>query len=115
MPIAKPTKDVEDKLAVLRAKVRADHADEERAAAEEEIRERDERDRKSSVYSVRLPAEVYEAVRELAERQHLTPSALIRQWVSERVQPADSNDDLSTAVANLRRDVERLAKLARPA
>lgn len=115
MPIVKPSKGVEDKLSALRDQARAEHAGEERAAAEEEIRERDERDRRSSVYSVRLPAEVYEAVRELAGQQHLTPSALIRQWVSERVQPAESDDDLSTAVANLRRDVERLAKLARPA
>jgi len=96
------------------AEIAAKYADEEREAAEEEIRERDERDRASSVYSVRLPPATYDAVREAAERAHLTPSALIRQWVSERVSAHDDGD-LAAAVASLRRDVERLAKLARPA
>lgn len=115
MPIVTPSKDVEAKLNARSAKLHAEYAEEERLAAEEEVRERDERDRKSSVYSVRLPPAVYEAVRVLAEAQHLTPSALIRQWISERVdEPADA-DDLTAAVAELRRNVERVANLARPA
>jgi len=95
--------------------VRAEYEQEEREAAEEEIRERDERDAASLVFSVRLPREMYNAVREAAERAHLTPSALIRQWVSERITSGDGPDDLDDAVASLRRDVERVARLARPA
>lgn len=119
MPIAEPPQEIEEELRRKLAESAAEYADEERAAAEEEIREREERDRASLVYSVRLPREVYDAVRALAEQQHLTPSALIRQWVSERVdqaQPTEKNDgDLTDAVATLRRDVERLARLTRPA
>jgi hypothetical protein len=114
VPIAKPSPEVEAKINERMAALREEYAEEERLAAEEERLEREERDRKSSVYSVRLPPEVYDAVRLLAEKQHLTPSALIRQWVCEQVAPAEE-DDLTTAVADLRRDVERLAKLARSA
>jgi hypothetical protein len=53
-------------------------------------------------------------VRQAATRAHLTPSALIRQWVSERVEDTGEND-LASAVATLRREVERLAKFAKPA
>jgi predicted transcriptional regulator len=88
----------------------AEYADEDRAAAAEEAREA----ANSRVFSVRLSPDVYEAVREAAERTHLTPSALIRQWVSERVENT-GQDDLATTVAALRRDVERLAELAPPA
>jgi len=68
----------------------------------------------SAVFSVRLPPATYEAVRAAAARAHLTPSALIRQWVTERVEETGSGD-LATAVATLRRDVERVADLVRPA
>ncbi|MGH3492318.1 MAG: hypothetical protein ACRDQ1_03645, partial [Sciscionella sp.] len=69
---------------------------------------------RSTVFSVRLSPAVHDAVRLAAARAHLTPSALIRQWVTEHV--ADTGqDDLATAVAALRRDVDRLANLARPA
>lgn len=44
-----------------------------------------------------------------------SPSALIRQWVTERVEATDNETDLDTAVATLRRNVERLASLVRPA
>ncbi|MGH3495076.1 MAG: hypothetical protein ACRDQ1_17835 [Sciscionella sp.] len=114
MPIVRPPKHIEEQLNRRSAELAAEYAEEERAAAEEEIRERDERDRKSSVYSVRLPPTVYEAVRELAEQRHLTPSALVRQWISERVDDP-GGDDLTAAVADLRRNVERVAKLSRPA
>ncbi len=115
MPIAKPPKEIEAELNRRIDEVRAEFADEEREAAEEEVRERDERDAASSVFSVRLSRPMYDAVREAAERAHLTPSALIRQWVSERVSTGDEPGDLSNAVAALRLDVERLAKLAKSA
>jgi predicted transcriptional regulator len=88
----------------------AEYAQEDRAAAAEEAREAVN----SRVFSVRLSPDVYDAVREAAERAHLTPSALIRQWVSERVEDTGHND-LASAVAALRRDVERLAEFAPPA
>lgn len=92
------------------AEVAAEYAEEDRAAAAEEARDA----ANSRVFSVRLSPTVYEAVREAAERIHLSPSALIRQWVSERVEDK-GQDDLASTIAALRRDVERLAKLARPA
>jgi predicted HicB family RNase H-like nuclease len=88
----------------------AEYVDEEHSAAEEESREATA----SAVFSVRLPPATYEAVRAAAARVHLTPSALIRQWVTERVEETGSGD-LATAVATLRRDVERVADLVRPA
>jgi len=88
----------------------AEYVEEERAAAEEEAAEA----AASAVFSVRLPPATYDAVRAAAIRAHLTPSALIRQWVSERVEETGTSD-LSTAVAALRRDVERVADLVRPA
>ena len=88
----------------------AEYLDEERAAADEESRDA----AASSVFSVRLPAATYDAVRAAASRVHLTPSALIRQWVSERVQEGGGDADLATALAALRRDVERVADLVQP-
>ncbi len=88
----------------------AEYVEEEQAAAEEEAAEA----AASAVFSVRLPPATYDAVRTAATRAHLTPSALIRQWVSERVEETGTSD-LSTAVAALRRDVERVADLVRPA
>lgn len=87
----------------------AEYADEDRAAAAEEAREA----ANSRVFSVRLSPSVYDAVRDTAERAHLTPSALIRQWVSERVEDTENND-LASTIAALRRDVDRLAELAPP-
>ncbi len=86
----------------------AEYLDEERAAAEEDAREA----KASAVFSVRLAPATHEAVRAAAARMHLTPSALIRQWVTERVQEAEDTD-LSAAVGALRRDVERVAGLVR--
>lgn len=90
----------------------AEYAGEEQAAAEEEEEAREAT--ASAVFSVRLAPATHEAVRAAAARAHLTPSALIRQWVTERVQDTGDND-LTTAVAALRRDVERVACLVRPA
>jgi len=101
----------EQEINELLAEVRAEYEDEDRAAAEEEEREAAAR----LVFSVRLPPEVYAAVRDMATRSHSTPSALIRQWVSERVAASDRPDDLNDAVARLRRDVEHVERLVRPA
>lgn len=95
----------------LLASTSAEYADEERAAAEEESHAATA----STVFSVRLQPAVYEAVKIAAGRAHLTPSALIRQWVTERVDATGEDEDLATAVATLRRDVERVAALVRPA
>lgn len=88
----------------------AEYTDEEAAAAEDEAREA----ATSAVFSVRLAPDTYKAVRDAAAQAHLTPSALIRQWVSERVVETGELE-LATAVAALRRDVERVAGLVRPA
>lgn len=103
------TKRSENEVDRVLAATAAEYVDEERDAAAEETREA----ANSAVFSVRLPPAVHDAVRQVAARAHLTPSALIRQWVSERVEDTGQND-LATAVATLRRDVERLADLAPP-
>lgn len=87
----------------------AEYAEEDRAAAAEE----EQASANSRVFSVRLAPSVYDAVREAAEHAHLTPSALIRQWVSERV-GCNGRDDVADTVAALRRDVDRLTELAPP-
>lgn len=93
----------------LLAPTAAEYINEEQATAEEESREAPA----STVFSVRLSPATYDAVRAAATRAHLTPSALIRQWVTERVEGTNSTD-LATAVATLRHDVERVADLVRP-
>jgi hypothetical protein len=97
----------------LLLQVAAEHESEDRAAAEEEVA-RERLDARSHVFSVRLSPEVYDAVRDRAESEHLTPTALIRQWVSERIEAAQGPDDPAAAVASLRREVERVARLVRP-
>lgn len=39
----------------------------------------------SQVYSIRVPVERLEQLRKLAEQRHVAPSALIREWVVERL------------------------------
>lgn len=39
----------------------------------------------SQVYSVRLPVNRLEELRQVAARQHVTPSALLRRWAIERL------------------------------
>jgi hypothetical protein len=102
----------------LLAPIAGEYAEQDREAALAEADESDEAEAalevaRSAVFSVRLPPTVYEAVRQAAARAHLTPSALIRQWVSERVDDTDRSD-LATVVAALRRDVERLSRLTPP-
>lgn len=84
------------------AETAAEYVGEEQAAAEEEAQEATA----SAVFSVRLSPATHEAVRAAATRAHLTPSALIRQWVTKRVEEPDDGD-IATAVAALRRDAER--------
>lgn len=102
----RPESEIDQRLAAAAA----EYVGEEDAAAAEETREA----AASAVFSVRLPTATYEAVQAAAARMHLTPSALIRQWVTDRVEETGSGD-LATAVAALRRDVERVASLVRPA
>jgi predicted transcriptional regulator len=94
----------------LLAPTAAEYVDEERAVAEEESHGTTA----STVFSVRLQPAVYQAVKAIAGRAHLTPSALIRQWVIERAEVTAQETDLATAVATLRRDVERVAALVSP-
>lgn len=99
----------ETEIDQLLAPTAAEYLDEEHAAAEEESREA----AASAVFSVRLSPATYDAVRAAAARAHSTPSALLRQWVTERVEETGSSD-LTAALATLRRDVERVADLVRP-
>jgi hypothetical protein len=68
----------------------------------------------SAVFSVRLHPAVHEAVKVAAAHEHTTPSALIRRWITERVEAAQGSD-LPAAIAALRRDVETIAALVVPA
>lgn len=104
------TRRTEAEVDRLLAQTAAEYVDEERDAAIEETHEA----AGSAVFSVHLPPAVYDAVRQAATRAHLTPSALTRQWISERVEDTGA-DDLSSAIATLRRDVDRLADIAKPA
>jgi hypothetical protein len=98
-----------DDIDELLAPTAAEYDAEERAAAEQELREA-ENEPSSLVFSVRLSPELYTSVRAAASRAHLTPSALLRQWVSERVE-LGPDEDRSAVVAALRRDVDRVARL----
>jgi len=92
------------------APIAAEYIPEEAAAAAEEAREATV----STVLSVRLHPDVHEAVKLVASQLRTTPSALIRRWVTERVESA-SQVDLPAAVAALQRDVETIAALVVPA
>jgi hypothetical protein len=102
MMAKRPEPEIDQMLSVIAV----EYESEERRAADEEAREA----AASAVFSVRLPQATYQAVRAAAAALHLTPSALIRQWVIERVEEP-GGDDLASAVAALRRDVDRVAGL----
>jgi Arc/MetJ-type ribon-helix-helix transcriptional regulator len=53
--------------------------------------------------SVRLPKSLLDWVREQAEREHMRPSVLIRQWLEQRreVRASASVEDLAVRVARL--------------
>jgi hypothetical protein len=66
---------------------------EEAEAAEEHrdddvpmVRSRRPAQEPSQVYSLRIPVERLEELRQLAAARHLTPSALMRSWVLERLE-----------------------------
>lgn len=103
------TRQSEHEIDQVLAPVAADYLPEEQAAAAEEAREA----AASALFSLRLRPDVHEAVRIAATRQHTTPSALIRRWVTERVESTDSVD-LPAAVAAVQRDVETIAALVIP-
>lgn len=94
-------------------RVRADYQDEERLTADEEQRE----NLTSNVFSLRLFADLHTKVRRIATERHTTPSALLRQWVAERVEQEQEaqSSDLAAAVTALTRDVERIRALTRAA
>ncbi len=52
----------------------------------------------SQVYSLRVPVDKLEELRTHAERQYLTPSALMRLWVLERLERETSHTDLPQLV-----------------
>lgn len=66
------------------------------------------------VLDVTLGRELYDAVRVQADSENCSPHALVTRWVAERV-AANAVDDAEAAVADLGRDVERVATLMRPA
>jgi aryl-alcohol dehydrogenase-like predicted oxidoreductase len=45
----------------------------------------------AQVYNLRIPVEKLEELRRLAEERHLTPSALMRSWVLERLEQESSS------------------------
>jgi hypothetical protein len=53
----------------------------------------------SQVYSVRLPVDRLEELRQLASREHVAPSALLRRWALERL---DRELDHASRVAEAR-------------
>ena len=50
----------------------------------------------SQVYSIRVPVERLEQLRNLAEQRHVAPSALIREWVLERLDSEISRPSMLT-------------------
>ena len=57
----------------------------------------------SQVYSVRIPVSKLQRLRELAEQQGVQPTALIREWIIERLDMADAEvheDDRGGEVRN---------------
>jgi hypothetical protein len=69
---------------------------EEAEAAEEHrddvplVRSRRPAKEPAQVYSLRIPVEKLAELRRLAEERHLTPSALMRSWVLERLEQESS-------------------------
>jgi hypothetical protein len=56
----------------------------------------------SQVYSVRIPVDRLEQLRRVAEQRHLPPSALLRDWVVQRLDTEAGNPhELSLALGNV--------------
>jgi predicted DNA-binding protein len=66
------------------------------------VRSRHRSKEPSQVYSVRLPVERLEELRVLAERSHVTPSALMRRLVIEGL---DRQADASSRLADTRKEL----------
>lgn len=58
----------------------------------------------AQVYSLRIPVEKLAELRRLAEERHLTPSALMRSWVLERLEQESSGESLLAVVRKAVRD-----------
>jgi hypothetical protein len=58
----------------------------------------------TQVYSLRVPVEKLEELRRLAEERHLTPSALMRSWIIERLEQESSGDNFLAVVRRAVRD-----------
>ena len=54
----------------------------------------------SQVYTVRIPVSKLRRLRELAEELGTAPSALIRQWVIERLEESGTQDQRTAAEGN---------------
>lgn len=65
----------------------------------------------AQVYSLRIPVDRLEQLRRRAEARHTTPSALMRQWVLERLDdeatPTDGVAFLETVRTVVREELER--------
>jgi hypothetical protein len=84
---------------------------EEAEAAEEHrdddvplVRSRRRAKEPAQVYSLRIPVEKLAELRRLAEERHLTPSALMRSWVLERLEQESSGEGLLAVVRKAVRD-----------
>jgi len=58
----------------------------------------------AQVYSLRVPVEKLEELRRLAGERHLTPSALMRSWVLERLELESSDEGFLAVVRKAVRD-----------
>ncbi|MGH3302037.1 MAG: hypothetical protein ACRDOK_10220 [Streptosporangiaceae bacterium] len=54
----------------------------------------------AQVYAVRIPVSKLRRLRELAEEMQIAPSALIRQWVIERLDESDRRNEDSPAAGD---------------
>ena len=63
--------------------------------------------------SVRMPLATYERIRVLADTRGTSPSRLIRQWIDEGLQRADTGDDQPDPVAELHRTIDAATRALR--
>jgi hypothetical protein len=54
----------------------------------------------SQVYPVRIPVSRLRRLREVAASLHMQPTALIRQWIIERLDELDASTDADSGVAH---------------
>jgi aryl-alcohol dehydrogenase-like predicted oxidoreductase len=67
----------------------------------------------TQVYSLRVPVEQLEQLRHLAAEQHLTPSALMRAWVLERLDAEAGHEATSHPQRTANEPAEPLAQMLR--